>query len=170
MKTTICHCGAHAFANTATNAGTVLVDANDAVFLINRTWGARRRRKTFYARSDVDGRGISLHQAIGCLRHDHKNRNGLDNRRCNLRPASSSQNAQNRAPSRHSSKYLGVWMENGKWRAAIRKDGKLHHLGRFSVEDHAGRAYDAAALDLYGIDAYLNFSSPGNSGEIANRA
>jgi hypothetical protein len=93
------------------------------------------------------------------LEVDHKNRNGLDNRRQNLRLATKKQNAQNRALNRNSvSGVHGVhWSKNErKWKSSINVDGTRVHLGYFKDIDDAVRAYDAAARLYYGEFANLN--------------
>jgi hypothetical protein len=64
------------------------------------------------------------------------------------------------------SKYRGVhWHKrNGKWRATIRYDGKVHHLGCFEDDEVAARAYDRAARAHQGEKAQLNFPAEGESG------
>ena len=58
-----------------------------------------------------------------------------------------------------SSKYKGVtWHKMGKkWVAAIQLNRKQYHLGHFSNEIDAARAYDEKAKELHGEFAYLNF-------------
>jgi hypothetical protein len=46
---------------------------------------------------------------------------------------------------------------DGKWAAQINLAGRSTHLGYFVNEEDAARAYDAAALDVWGEYAYLNF-------------
>ena len=91
---------------------------------------------------------------------DHKNGIRDDNRWANLRPATTSQNQMNRRSLKgSSSRYLGVsWHKlRGKWHANIHVDGKKKHLGSFSDEDDAARAYDTAARKHFGEYANLNF-------------
>lgn len=49
-------------------------------------------------------------------------------------------------------KYIGVsFTENiGKWRATICMEGKIHHLGYFTLEIQAVKAYDDKSQELYG--------------------
>ena len=57
-----------------------------------------------------------------------------------------------------SSNFRGVFAKNKKWRALIRFEGKLIHLGVFENEEDAARAYDCKALELFGAKfANLNF-------------
>jgi hypothetical protein len=65
---------------------------------------------------------------------DHVNRNKLDNRRCNLRTASKSENAINTGiPRNNKSGYKGVYWEkwSGKWRAELKINRRKHRLGRY---------------------------------------
>jgi len=91
---------------------------------------------------------------------DHINRNGLDNRRCNLRIGTIAQNAMNKRGQRNaSSRFKGVtWSHHvSKWVASINEGGKRRHLGCFVSEIEAALAYDAAARILHGDWACLNF-------------
>jgi hypothetical protein len=95
---------------------------------------------------------------------DHKNRNGRDNRKANLRLATSSQNNMNRSGRKGtSSKYKGVsWSRKSNyWRAMVHVNGKCHYLGRFEDEEEAAKAYDAAARKYQGEFAYQNFPKEG---------
>lgn len=105
---------------------------------------------------------ISMHVLILNIRTgiDHQNHNGLDNRRCNLRPAGQKQNQANqRATLGFTSSYKGVsWDKvNKKWRADIKINWKRYNLGRFILEEDAAQAYDAAARKAWGDYALLNF-------------
>jgi hypothetical protein len=98
---------------------------------------------------------------------DHINRNPLDNRRENLRVATSSQNNVNKGKIKAvngketSSKFKGVsWDKKAqKWKARIKCDGMSTHLGYFDSEEDAARAYDNAAKDRHGEFENLNFPS-----------
>lgn len=71
---------------------------------------------------------------------DHKNGNGLDCRRDNLRVCTHSQNMKNRKKHRRnggeaSSKYKGVSKSGKKWRASITCDRVIYRLGMFFCEE-----------------------------------
>lgn len=90
---------------------------------------------------------------------DHINRNGLDNRKCNLRPTNASLNAANsKLNSRNNSGYKGVsWFKNAKlWRAYITVNGKFISLGYYKKQKEAAMAYDKAALIYFGNHAATN--------------
>lgn len=93
---------------------------------------------------------------------DHMNGDRLDNRMCNLRIATSSQNGANRTGDRRklgtSSGYKGVsWdKQRRKWVASIHIHGKTVALGRYEVEADAARAYNDKALATWGEFARLN--------------
>jgi hypothetical protein len=92
---------------------------------------------------------------------DHKDGDGLNNQRANLRPATNSRNGANRLYSKPnpSSPYRGVWWAkvNKKWRSAIKVDGKYIHLGLFTDEVEAALAYDDAARKFFGEFSRPNF-------------
>jgi hypothetical protein len=94
---------------------------------------------------------------------DHWNGNGLDNRRRNLRAGTNAQNMMNSVGRRAARKscYKGVSVRQhptSPYRACIQVGGKQKHLGYFSSEDAAARAYDTAALHYFGPYARVNFS------------
>lgn len=105
---------------------------------------------------------VLMHRVILGLdsdRIDHQNRNTLDNRRINLRPATAKENAYNACNHSDSkSGYKGVhWRkDNKKWKARIHYDGRQIHLGTFIDPKEAAKAYNAAAIKFYGQFAYLN--------------
>lgn len=90
---------------------------------------------------------------------DHKNGNGLDNQKHNLRIANKQQNNFNqKSYNNSSSKFKGItWdKESKRWRANITVSGKYIYLGRFNDEIEAAQAYNNAALKYQGEFARLN--------------
>lgn len=121
-----------------------------------------------YLRGNVFNRNILAHRAAWAIQYgahpvadvDHINGDPLDNRIENLRHATRSDNMANSRSARDAtSNYLGVSFDaaRGKWAAELTKKYKKHHLGRFSTEEGAARAYDMRALELHGPFARLNF-------------
>ena len=91
---------------------------------------------------------------------DHRDSDGLNNQRENLRLATHVQNQGNaRKRANASSKFKGVhWRKRfKKWIAQIQIDGKRKHLGYFFSEIEAALAYDAAAREYFGEFCLCNF-------------
>lgn len=85
--------------------------------------------------------------------HDHKDGDGLNNRRSNLRPCTYSQNGANRGPQKNSSTGVkGVFphRDTGKFRSCIMVEGKSRHLGIFATIEDAALAYRTAAEEAFG--------------------
>lgn len=101
---------------------------------------------------------LSMHALItGWHLTDHENHKGLDCRRSNLREATGMLNAANRQPAPGwSSIYKGVSWAGGKWRAQISTRGQAISLGTYRSEEAAARAYDKAAVRLWGQFACVN--------------
>lgn len=95
---------------------------------------------------------------------DHRNHDGLDNRRSNLRVCTVRQNHGNFGKqirkgdaTPYTSRYKGVLLRYGhRWHAKMTFEGKQIHLGSFDTEVEAALAYNAAALKYFGEFANLN--------------
>jgi hypothetical protein len=84
---------------------------------------------------------------------DHINRDRSDNRICNLRLATSSQNAHNTVlSSSNTSGYKGVSWESQtkKWRACLWFENTLMRLGRFSTPEEAYAVVSQKRNELLG--------------------
>jgi predicted RNA methylase len=79
---------------------------------------------------------------------DHKNRNKLDNRRCNLRICLHSQNLYNRPKqANNTTGFKGVSFNKKyrKYEASIKANGEKYYLGSFNTAEEAAQAYNKAA-------------------------
>lgn len=129
----------------------ITVDESDFKVLSKYFWSVGSHG---YATGSVSGKNKLLHRVLTeCpqgMEVDHVNGNRLDNRRSNLRICSRLQNAKN--GSGHMSKpvpFKGVFRAmSGRWRAQIKSDGVLYHLGVFDTPEIAAEAYDMACLVL----------------------
>ena len=77
------------------------------------------------------------------LEADHIDGDPLNNRRSNLRPATSSQQKQNqrvRVSSRSGARGVSFCEQTGRWKARVTVRGKVHWLGRFKTLDQADSA------------------------------
>lgn len=106
-----------------------------------------------------------LHQAVlGLKGIDHRDGNGLDCRRSNLREASKAQNQRNqRRRKDNMSGFKGVYWhaQRGYWIARIKAGPIRKSTNGFTTAIEAARAYDAMAREFHGEFAHLNF--PGKS-------
>jgi hypothetical protein len=124
-----------------------IVDEIDYERLREHRWHVTNSRWGLVGRC-VRGQLVYLHRAVLGLapgdprRVDHINRNPLDNRRANLRTATTAQNAQNQDSRGGSSRYRGVTWDKSrqKWMATAMLDGRRTTIGRFDDEDEAGCA------------------------------
>ena len=90
---------------------------------------------------------------------DHRNGDGLDNRRSNLRPATNQTNLMNRGPQvNNTSGFKGVIFDkrSDAWRAQIKVDGRYIYLGCLDSKIEAAEAYNEAANKVFGEFAWLN--------------
>lgn len=153
-----------------------LVDDRDYAELSRHKWQAQENGRRVYAtrnghRLGDDGKRIRtkvyMHREImgNALFHvDHRDGDGLNNQRSNLRLATRTENQGNvKIRSSNTSGYRGVsWEANArKWRAGIGRNGKRSYIGLFSSAEDAARAYDDAARQYFGEFATLNFPEGG---------
>lgn len=132
----------------------ILFDEEDAVEVLRHNWHVTPRGPQFYAATNIRGsdgrrRLLYMHNLVSGIKGpDHVNRNGLDNRRCNLRPATRSQQGANRT----ARAFKGVGANGARFVARCRQ----RHLGTFDTPEEAALAYNAEAIRLWGEFAKLN--------------
>ena len=143
-----------------------LVDIADAPLVLPINWEYKKERGGYIGGWHIGkNKTIKMHRLIlktklACV--DHINRNKKDNRRCNLRAATKSQNCANAVkPIRQvksSSKYKGVsWRSDAlKWRSYITLNYQRIYLGNFDKEIEAAIAYNEAAKKYFGEFALFN--------------
>jgi hypothetical protein len=94
---------------------------------------------------------------------DHRDNNGLNNQRYNLRVSTHAENLRNQKiqANNKSSKFKGVSFfganKSNPWTAQIHFHKKKIHLGYFKFESDAAKAYDEKAKELFGEFAHTNF-------------
>lgn len=142
-----------------------IVDAEDADAILSFRWQVTNHG--YACRGDYSGgtkRVVLMHQQIlgvvDGMQVDHIDHVRLNNRRKNLRHATRPQNRWNACMrSNNTSGFRGVtWhARRRKWRAEIRVGQQRRSLGLFANAEDAARAYDAAAHELHGEFASVNF-------------
>lgn len=148
-----------------------LVDDDNFEYLNQFKWYAWKENYVYYAlrhppRDMKIQKTIRMHREILKLSDgdgiivDHINRDGLDNRKCNLRRVSSQVNVINRGlRSTNKSGYVGVcWHKRvKKWSATLCFNGKKIHCGYSDDKILAAQKRDEFALKYFGEYATLNF-------------
>jgi hypothetical protein len=130
-------------------------------------WVSARAKHTWYAYRKEGKKTVWMHREVTeaptGMEVDHRDGNGLNNFRSNLRLVTHAGNAQSKQTKRSgkTSQYRGVRFHftSHKWTAQIKRDGLNRWLGGHETEEEAARAYDRAALLLFGSLAQPNFPS-----------
>jgi hypothetical protein len=149
-----------------------IVDDEDFEYLNQFKWCADKSPKFdyYFATKRIVKNGkastLRMHRLIMGAKTgeyvDHINHDTLDNRRCNLRLCSNSQNNMNKyVVSSNTSGFKGVNFDkrNNKWRSYITKDGKQYGCGYYNTAIDAALAYDEKAKELFKEFACTNFGS-----------
>lgn len=148
-----------------TQGQVAIIDDGDAELVAPYKWYANKRHGIFYAvASGGPGVLIRMHRLILGLAPgeigDHRDGDGLNNRRSNLRRATPTQNQQNKKINRLArNAFKGIFEEDpGRWAAKIRVNGRRIRKFGFSSPEEAARAYDQLAREHFGEFARCNFS------------
>lgn len=145
-----------------------LVDDADFEAVNAHHWWVHESGRCTYAITFVwqnnKAKGLQMHTLVSGLSFvDHKDHDGLNNQRSNLRGTTHTLNAANSRPmAGYTSRFKGVsWhAKSRRWQVQIRDAGRKVYVGTYTDEEDAARAYDVRALELWGEHALLNFNSP----------
>jgi hypothetical protein len=149
-------------------------DANTGVFTRLKTTSSRAKKGDVAGYTDshgyicigINGKSYKAHR-LAWLYHtgempdtnldiDHINGIRSDNRICNLRIATRSDNlANSRLRKNNTTGYKGVYVDGNKFRAMISNKGELIHLGMYNTCNEAYEAYCKAAKEIFGDFANL---------------
>lgn len=154
-----------------TQKTSAIVDDEDYDKLIVYNWQLQKRSNTnSYAirTRRYGGHKHTIHMHAVVLNApqgkiiDHINGNGLDNRKCNLRFATSQTNAFNKCKPNVpcTSKYKGVLRRHGrgKWIARIKYNDRHLELGKYDTEEKAASVYNFASRIMFGVYRRENVS------------
>ncbi len=146
---------------------TALVDDEDYDRAMTLNWHAHKsvtkNHVQWYASARIDGKTIYLHRFLLCapegMQVDHRDHDGLNNCRSNLRLCTQTQNNGNKRSRVGVSGFRGVcfYPPCGTWQARISISNKSKTLGFRRTPEEAARLYDMAARDHFGEFATLNF-------------
>lgn len=130
------------------------IDDEDHEKIAAYNWHALVVPTNVYACAYPEGTALLLHRLLLDapleMVVDHKDGNGLNNRRANLRLATASQNRFNQDFSLALSGQRGVSRNGKRWRARINQNGVEHYIGTFDTIEEAAAAYTQKAVELYG--------------------
>jgi len=152
----------------------IFIDISDVEKIKSYRWYIGQNHSTYYAQTNVKqsngkSRTLRMHNLL-CETDDHPvdhiDRNGLNNRRANLRRSTDTQNQANRGPQRNnrSSGYKNVSYQKPKkphhaplrkpWYVVVQKDHKDHRFGYYETIEEAVAAANRGRKELQGEFAY----------------
>lgn len=147
-----------------------LIDGEDYCLVSQYKWFAHVSGRTWYAETHPkrNSKVIKMHQLlmgiIPGIEIDHKDGNGLNNQRYNLRRCTHAQNLCNKKKYKHHDGHKTASIHKGlswdkklkKWYSRIQINSKRIYLGHFISEIEAAEAYNKAALEKFGEFANFN--------------
>lgn len=160
--------------------GVAVVDESDYGRLSQYRWYIKKNKNVSYAqrfeyykvqigeRIETKGKPIMMHNDImstpSGMYVDHKDGDGLNNIRSNMRICTKGQNARNlNLPSRGRYGFYGIYLNNrteGQYASKLYFEGKSYWLGVYATPEEAAEAYDSASRYLRGDEfLILNFPS-----------
>jgi hypothetical protein len=150
------------------NSGLIAqVDDEDFEKVNKFNWSARKDGNTFYATSGGNYKGVNtrktLHRFILNPSSeqfiDHKDGDGLNCQKSNLRICTNQQNQFNQKKRKGTSSiYKGVRARKNckTYEVTIRENKEKKYIGSFKNEKEAALAYNKKALELFGEFARIN--------------
>jgi len=143
-----------------------ICDEVDYTLVARYNWAEEVSTSTSYACAWLinagRGKSVRMHRILmgvtdPKIQVDHKDGNGLNNCRDNIRLATHAQNQRNRRMCfGNKSGYKGVYSKGKKWKVGIQVLGKSFNLGTFDTKEEAAIAYNEAAREHFGEFARLN--------------
>lgn len=159
------------------NRAVALIDSSDIPLVEPFNWCLQIRKKPTadypYVKASMrNAEGwqkiILLHRFLlsivdTTIEVDHRDGDGLNNRRGNLRACTHRQNQANQRSHCGKSRFKGLgFIKSGNgWQAQICVNYQRIYLGFFKSEVDAAKAYDVAAVKYFGEFARLNFPMEG---------
>lgn len=141
----------------------LIIDDEDWSSIRDYTLNLQKKNNGFYVNLKKGDWSEALHRFLMNAPHglevDHINRNGLDNKRSNLRLATKAQNSYNKFDSKNSaSGFKGVYWAKDKslWCARITVNNKAIQGGYFKCKIDAAHRYNELAVEYFKEFAYLN--------------
>jgi hypothetical protein len=139
----------------------VRIDDEDFENMSKYKWQILKTKHCTYAKRHHNNSTVYMHIEImkpnNGMQVDHKDGNGLNNQRSNLRICTQKQNKQNRSRQVNQiNKYIGVSKIKNKWQARYWNNGKTIVIGRFDTEIEAATARNEEILKIRKEFAKLN--------------